>query len=236
MLERPDVKDVWKTFVYHPFVMAMGDGTLPIESFKQYLVQDYLYLVRLPSAATLLSLLTLAKVHFARANALASYKAKNIADIAAVSLSYCEVEHRLNTIRVPPSSNTSRARCPCTSTTARGSASQCLRSKRRRSTKVSPHRTGLSTRLWILNERTHTACTAYTRYVLDVGQSEDWIGLQMALAPCLLGYGAVAKQLHGDVKTRREGNTYWNWIENYVADDYVQAVKTGSGSYRPIYT
>lgn len=30
----------------HPFVMAMGDGSLPLESFKGYLVQDYLYLVR----------------------------------------------------------------------------------------------------------------------------------------------------------------------------------------------
>lgn len=46
MLERPDVAPVWDRFVYHPFVMAMGDGTLPPESFKGYLVQDYLYLVR----------------------------------------------------------------------------------------------------------------------------------------------------------------------------------------------
>lgn len=52
----------------------------------------------------------------------------------------------------------------------------------------------------------------------------------MALAPCLLGYGAVAKMLHGDAKTRKEGNHYWDWIENYVADDYVQAVKAGSGT------
>ncbi|KAJ0333240.1 hypothetical protein COL5a_000937 [Colletotrichum fioriniae] len=148
MLERPDVKNVWKTFVYHPFVMAMGDGTLPMESFKQYLIQDYLYLV-----------------HFARANALASYKAKSIADISARNI---------------------KASLSCGS------------------------------------------CTAYTRYVLDVGVSEDWIALQMALAPCLLGYGAVAKQLHGDVKTKREENTYWKWIENYVADDYVGAVRTGS--------
>lgn len=45
MLERPDVAPVWHEFVHHPFVMAMGDGTLPLESFKGYLVQDYLYLV-----------------------------------------------------------------------------------------------------------------------------------------------------------------------------------------------
>ncbi|KAK1634733.1 phosphomethylpyrimidine kinase [Colletotrichum phormii] len=174
MLERPDVKDVWKTFVYHPFVMAMGDGTLPMESFKQYLIQDYLYLV-----------------HFARANALASYKAKSIADISAGATIVNHITREMSLhidyckgfgITVPEIEATEE----------------------------------------------HQACTAYTRYVLDVGVSEDWIALQMALAPCLLGYGAVAKQLHGDVKTKREENTYWKWIENYVADDYVGAVKTGS--------
>lgn len=76
----------------------------------------------------------------------------------------------------------------------------------------------------------YTVCTAYTRYVLDIGQSEDWIGLQVALGPCLLGYGVIAKQLHSspDVRKGRE-NRYWPWIENYVAEDYVTAVKTGSG-------
>lgn len=75
----------------------------------------------------------------------------------------------------------------------------------------------------------HQACTAYTRYVLDCGQSSDWLALQMALAPCLLGYGAVARALHDDPQTdRSDANTYWKWILNYVADDYVEAVKTGS--------
>jgi thiaminase len=45
LLERPDVAPVWDKFVNHPFVLAMGDGTLPLESFKGYLVQDYIYLV-----------------------------------------------------------------------------------------------------------------------------------------------------------------------------------------------
>lgn len=45
MLERPDVAPVWHRFINHPFVLAMGNGTLPLESFKGYLVQDYLYLV-----------------------------------------------------------------------------------------------------------------------------------------------------------------------------------------------
>ena len=70
------------------------------------------------------------------------------------------------------------------------------------------------------------------RYVLDIGQSQDWFALQMALAPCLLGYGDIAKRLHGDPSTKREGNIYWKWVENYVADEYAEAVQAGSGELR----
>jgi thiaminase len=45
LLEREDVQQVWKEFTQHEFVEKMGDGTLPVESFKFYMVQDYLYLV-----------------------------------------------------------------------------------------------------------------------------------------------------------------------------------------------
>jgi hypothetical protein len=51
----------------------------------------------------------------------------------------------------------------------------------------------------------------------------------MALAPCLIGYGAIARRLHSDEATLREGNQYLKWIENYVADDYTEAVRLGSG-------
>lgn len=73
------------------------------------------------------------------------------------------------------------------------------------------------------------ACTAYSRYILDVGQSEDWLALQMALAPCLIGYGAIARRLYSEEGTLRKGNQYWKWIENYVAEDYTEAVRLGSG-------
>ncbi|KAI1432739.1 Phosphomethylpyrimidine kinase-domain-containing protein [Xylaria sp. CBS 124048] len=173
LLDRPDVAPVWYRFVNHPFVLALGSGELPLESFKNYLVQDYLYLV-----------------HFARANALASYKAKNIEDVAAGAkiVSHIHSEMRLH-------------------------IDYC------RSFGMDEDE--------IMATEEHQACTAYTRYVLDVGQSEDWLALQISLAPCLLGYGAIAKQLHADPVTKIEGNTYWPWILNYVADDYVQAVKTG---------
>lgn len=68
--------------------------------------------------------------------------------------------------------------------------------------------------------------------MLDVGHSGDWLALQVAMAPCLLGYGVIAKQLYADPRSKREGNIYWSWIENYVAEDYTQAVKTGSGECR----
>lgn len=51
LLERPDVKDVWKEFVHHPFVMALGDGSLPRESFKGYIIQEYLHLVSLKAVS-----------------------------------------------------------------------------------------------------------------------------------------------------------------------------------------
>ncbi|GFP58800.1 putative hydroxymethylpyrimidine/ phosphomethylpyrimidine kinase 2 [Trichoderma asperellum] len=173
LLEHPAVRDVWSEFVYHPFVMALGNGTLPVESFKGYIVQDYLYLV-----------------HFSRANALAAYKAKTIGDI---SRSNEIVAHILHEMKLHINY--------CNSfgiTEPEIQATQELQ-----------------------------ACTAYTRYVLDIGQSEDWLALQMALAPCLLGYGAVAKMLHAHDDTVRDGNTYWAWIENYNADDYVEAMEIG---------
>ena len=73
------------------------------------------------------------------------------------------------------------------------------------------------------------ACTAYSRYILDVGQSDDWLALQIAMAPCLIGYGAIAKRLYNDASSVRDGNRYWKWIENYAADDYSESVQIGSG-------
>ena len=73
----------------------------------------------------------------------------------------------------------------------------------------------------------HQACTAYTRYLLDIGQSQDCLALHIAKAACLLGYGALARKLYDDPNTVREGNRYWPWIENYVAEDYVEAVGVG---------
>lgn len=56
--------DGWDGYVAHPFVLGLRDGTLPEPAFRHYLGQDYLFLI-----------------HFARAYALAAYKAETLSDI-----------------------------------------------------------------------------------------------------------------------------------------------------------
>ena len=60
--------DDWRAYVAHPFVRGMADGTLPEPAFRHYLIQDYLFLI-----------------HFARAYALAAYKADDLSDMRAAS-------------------------------------------------------------------------------------------------------------------------------------------------------
>ncbi len=45
LLNRPEVKEAWRQHTEHDFVSRMANGSLPIDNFKYYLIQDYLYLV-----------------------------------------------------------------------------------------------------------------------------------------------------------------------------------------------
>ncbi|PFH63272.1 hypothetical protein XA68_14924 [Ophiocordyceps unilateralis] len=165
LLARPDVSAVWRSFVHHPFVLALGHGTLPLPSFKGYIVQDYLFLIQ-----------------FSRACALAAYKANNVADIdsASQTTAYILREMQLH-IKYCASFGISLSEMQAT--------------------------------------EEHQACTAYTRYVLDVGHAQDRLALHMALAPCILGYTAAARMLCARPETRRGGNPYWEWIRSYADDD-----------------
>lgn len=39
-----DVKSIWEGYLTHPFVKGIGDGTLSIDRFRFFMLQDYLYL------------------------------------------------------------------------------------------------------------------------------------------------------------------------------------------------
>ncbi|RFD21157.1 thiaminase II [Komagataeibacter melaceti] len=50
---RNDCMAQWMEFVRHPFVRSVGDGTLAPEAFRNFLIQDYLYLIQYTRACAL---------------------------------------------------------------------------------------------------------------------------------------------------------------------------------------
>lgn len=39
-----DAQEIWDQYLQHPFVCEMADGSLPLEKYRYYMLQDYLYL------------------------------------------------------------------------------------------------------------------------------------------------------------------------------------------------
>jgi thiaminase/transcriptional activator TenA len=46
-------ENLWRRMVFHPFVVEMGDGTLPPEKFKRYFLQDYVFVRDLVSMTSM---------------------------------------------------------------------------------------------------------------------------------------------------------------------------------------
>ncbi len=61
---------------------------------------------------------------------------------------------------------------------------------------------------------------SYTRWVLDRGLAGDILDLEVALAPCTVGYGEVALRIMADPARMAAGNPYQSWIEMYASADY----------------
>jgi thiaminase/transcriptional activator TenA len=61
---------------------------------------------------------------------------------------------------------------------------------------------------------------SYTRWVLDRGLHGDILDLEVALAPCTVGYGEVALRILADPARRADGNAYQSWIDAYAGDEY----------------
>ena len=50
---RDKYRDVWERMVTHPFVIEMGAGTLPVDKFRRYFLQDYVFVRDLVSMTAL---------------------------------------------------------------------------------------------------------------------------------------------------------------------------------------
>jgi thiaminase (transcriptional activator TenA) len=64
------------------------------------------------------------------------------------------------------------------------------------------------------------ATIAYTRFVLDRGLAGDRLDLEVALAPCIIGYAEIAAERVDDAATRLAGNRYRAWLEMYAGPEY----------------
>ncbi|KAL9088391.1 MAG: hypothetical protein Q9159_003091 [Coniocarpon cinnabarinum] len=173
LISHPRIAPVWDRHLHHPFTQQLANGTLPVQAFKHYMIQDYLFLIQ-----------------YARANALAAYKAPTIADTADSASIVAHMMEEMNT-----------------------HLSYCAEF-------------GLD-QAALESHDEDMATTAYTRYVLDIGNRQDWLALQIALAPCLIGYGAIAERIMNDPGSVRDGNRYWRWVDDYNGDSFKTAVRKG---------
>lgn len=81
----------------------------------------------------------------------------------------------------------------------------------------------------ILAEPEAAETVAYTRWVLDRGVAGDILDLEVALAPCTVGYGEIALAIEASPTRNRDDNPYESWIAMYAGAEY-QALARGAAA------
>lgn len=81
------------------------------------------------------------------------------------------------------------------------------------------------------------ACREYCDYLLEMGKTQDFLGIKVALAPCLHGYyeagmwGVELRKNHDGslnaAKTPENSKVYDSWLGDYSSDWYYQANEKG---------
>lgn len=70
------------------------------------------------------------------------------------------------------------------------------------------------------------ACRKYTDFVRETGEREDWLSMQVALAPCMYGYMVIGEYLTGwEGSVKGKENRYWSWVEQYAGNEAAEAAK-----------
>ncbi|MNR03842.1 Thiaminase-2 [compost metagenome] len=66
----------------------------------------------------------------------------------------------------------------------------------------------------------HQATVAYTRFVLDCGAAGDLLELHVALAPCVIGYAEIGRNLTPGGVAALGDHPYREWIGEYAGSGY----------------
>lgn len=157
----------WESYVSHPFVAGMTNGSLPEPAFRRYLVQDYLFLI-----------------HFSRAYALAVLKSETVAEMREKAAGLDALLNHEMKLHVAYCADWG---IPEAEIEAEPEAPETM---------------------------------AYTRYVIDRGVAGDMLDLEVALAPCVIGYAEIANRMSADPGFVTQGNRYVSWHAMYAGSEY----------------
>lgn len=67
---------------------------------------------------------------------------------------------------------------------------------------------------------------AYTRYMLSVGQSGDFLDMLVALSACAIGYGYIGAEIYKRIdKDTLDNHPYKDWILTYAGDIFQAEIR-----------
>ncbi|HEA7842008.1 TPA: thiaminase II [Campylobacter coli] len=67
---------------------------------------------------------------------------------------------------------------------------------------------------------------AYTRYMLSVGESGDFLDMLVALSACAIGYGYIGTEIYKRLgKEKLQNHPYKEWILTYSSDEFQNEIK-----------
>ncbi|RAX57707.1 thiaminase II [Helicobacter monodelphidis] len=61
---------------------------------------------------------------------------------------------------------------------------------------------------------------AYTRYMLSVGESGDFLDMLVALSACAIGYAYIGKEVFKNSQHSLENHPYREWILTYAGEEF----------------
>ncbi|EIB9686224.1 thiaminase II [Campylobacter jejuni] len=67
---------------------------------------------------------------------------------------------------------------------------------------------------------------AYSRYMLSVGESGDFLDMLVALSACAIGYGYIGAEIYKRLgKEKLQNHPYKEWILTYSSDEFQSEIK-----------